>query len=59
MIGGLNNGWNMAMATLAFERSAYAVQDSRLRILALGDRAQRQNDGRQRQRNVDEEDRPP
>jgi alkylation response protein AidB-like acyl-CoA dehydrogenase len=25
IIGGLNNGWNMAMATLAFERSAYAV----------------------------------
>lgn len=25
MIGGLNNGWAMAMATLAFERAAYAV----------------------------------
>lgn len=25
MIGGLNNGWLMAMATLAFERAAYAV----------------------------------
>lgn len=25
LIGGLNNGWAMAMATLAFERAAYAV----------------------------------
>jgi len=39
LVGGLDNGWAVAMATLAYERSAYAAGAVRLRTVTPGRKA--------------------